>query len=349
MLSGCPYFRLRFGVTTKRRVRRGERLLADEHQVKHLDCSPPRGFTMRQSTYARNGLLTLAVFLASSMLGDGIVNAQPPQRTRGSQDGRFQGRSPELLFRSLPVLVALDSNSDGVISKSEIENATKSLQTLDKNKDGQLTSDEMRPDFSAIRSRGGEPGGARNSDAGSTRAGASAQGRENEIVERFMKLDEDKDGKLSSNEVPERMRGFFARADQNGDGFATREELIAAASRANRMSGNNAPLIQREGGQPGQQRDSGQFFARMFEQRDADKDGKLSAEEMPEQMAERLQQIDADADGFVSRKEMEAMVSRFGSRGVGQRNRGGGKSGYGAGDSSGGRPSGEVPRRPDAE
>ncbi len=304
---------------------------------------------MCPSTYARTGLSALSVLFAGSILLVGVVVAQPPQRTRGSQDGRSQGRSPELLLRSLPVLIALDSNSDGVISKSEIENASKSLQSLDKNKDGQLTSDEMRPDFSVIRRRSSDPSGLGGGDDGSSRAGASVKGRENEMVARFMKMDEDKDGKLSSGEVPERLRAFFGRADQNEDGFATREELLAAASRAMRTNGKNAPPMQREAGQRGRQRDSEQFFARMFEQRDADKDGKLSADEMPEQMAGRLQQIDTDADGFVSRKEMEAMVSRFGSRGGGQKNRAGGKSSYGADGSSGGRPGGEVPRRPEAE
>ena len=55
----------------------------------------------------------------------------------------------------------------------------------------------------------------------------------------------------------------------------------------------------------------------MFEERDANKDGKLSADEMPEQMKGRLEQIDTDKDGSVSREEMEAMMSRMRWTGIG--------------------------------
>ena len=59
---------------------------------------------------------------------------------------------PDRLLRSLPLVIALDTNSDGVISNSEIESATKSAK-IDKNKDGQLTVEELRPSFSGATRR----------------------------------------------------------------------------------------------------------------------------------------------------------------------------------------------------
>lgn len=47
----------------------------------------------------------------------------------------------------------------------------------------------------------------------------------------FTTWDKDGNGKLSREEVPERMRPNFERVDRNSDGFVTREELRAFASR----------------------------------------------------------------------------------------------------------------------
>jgi Ca2+-binding EF-hand superfamily protein len=44
-----------------------------------------------------------------------------------------------------PVMLALDANTDGALSASEITNATTSLNALDVNKDGKLALDELRP------------------------------------------------------------------------------------------------------------------------------------------------------------------------------------------------------------
>jgi len=44
-----------------------------------------------------------------------------------------------------PILKALDTDGDGVISADEIANASAALKTLDKNGDGKLTLDEICP------------------------------------------------------------------------------------------------------------------------------------------------------------------------------------------------------------
>jgi hypothetical protein len=45
----------------------------------------------------------------------------------------------------MPLMAALDTNSDGTIDATEIANASAALKKLDKNSDGKLTPDELRP------------------------------------------------------------------------------------------------------------------------------------------------------------------------------------------------------------
>jgi Ca2+-binding EF-hand superfamily protein len=56
----------------------------------------------------------------------------------------------------------------------------------------------------------------------------------------MMAFDKNGDGKLSSEELPERMRNMLERADSNKDGFLTRDELGQAMN-----------SMQRSGGGPG--------------------------------------------------------------------------------------------------
>lgn len=77
---------------------------------------------------------------------------RPPGRERAP--GGAGGAERDMRMR-IPLMAALDSNSDGTIDATEIEQASKSLKTLDKNSDGKLTSDELRM---ARPERPGQPG-----------------------------------------------------------------------------------------------------------------------------------------------------------------------------------------------
>ena len=50
-----------------------------------------------------------------------------------------------------------------------------------------------------------------------------------EVVNRMLQFDKNADGRLSKDEVPERMQGMFERGDTNGDGFLSRDELVLLA------------------------------------------------------------------------------------------------------------------------
>jgi Ca2+-binding EF-hand superfamily protein len=51
----------------------------------------------------------------------------------------------------------------------------------------------------------------------------------------------------------------------------------------------------------------------MLEERDTNKDGKLSKEEVGERMKENFDKIDANSDGFLDEAEITKMLNQFGS------------------------------------
>jgi len=147
-----------------------------------------------------------------------------------SQEGKgkreaFEGKAREMMMRrageggpgipgamlaNLPLMAALDSDHDGSLSVSEIANASKSLLTLDKNGDGILSNEEMRPTLNPLA--GGPPTG--------------------EMMARmFSTQDANGDGKLTGDEIPERMRDRVGMIDENGDGALDRSEMQKAMAR----------------------------------------------------------------------------------------------------------------------
>lgn len=118
-------------------------------------------------------------------------------KTQSQPQGRsMRGGQPT---RMDPVLNALDADHDGVISAAEIANASAALLTLDKNGDGQLAPDELRPR---------QP---------------TAADRVDHLLDEW---DTNKDGKLSKEEMPDRMQAQFEAIDTNHDGFADKAELL---------------------------------------------------------------------------------------------------------------------------
>lgn len=144
-----------------------------------------------------------------------------------------RGERPE---RMMPAQAALDANSDGIISADEIAKSPAALRKLDKNGDGNLTEDELRPNFDRERREG------------------SAGNPNEELVNTLMSFDENKDGKLSKTEVPERMQGIFARADANHDGLLTREELTQSAAAQSTANNNTGREEREERGERGEGR-----------------------------------------------------------------------------------------------
>lgn len=91
------------------------------------------------------------------------------------------------------------------------------------------------------------------------------------------------------------------------------------AGQRDAQPGQSAGQPGQRGGQPGQRGgDPAQFVERMM-QRDANGDGKLQRDELPEQLAERLfESGDTNGDGALDREELLAVMSRRTGQGGGQ-------------------------------
>jgi hypothetical protein len=100
--------------------------------------------TMTMKTNTHTIALALLALGATALLAgaqDNNNDALPGGGGFGGGPGGPRGhRRPPL-----PIVMALDTNRDGIISADEIAKASAALLTLDKNSDGQLTVDEYMP------------------------------------------------------------------------------------------------------------------------------------------------------------------------------------------------------------
>ncbi len=121
-------------------------------------------------------------------------------------DGPPNGDSPQHHHRHppLPLLMALDTNHDGIIDSNEIANASAELLTLDKNGDGQLTPDEYLPP---------RPPNADSSDQ-------TFHHPPSPLIEA---LDVNHDGIIDATEIAN-APAELKTLDKNGDGKLTRDE-----------------------------------------------------------------------------------------------------------------------------
>ncbi len=131
----------------------------------------------------------------------------------------------------------------------------------------------------------------------------------------FGKLDTNKDGYVTPDEVQESQKALYERmlrnADKDGDKKLSKDEFLAG------LKPDETPKPPLAGGQPfgppgGKAKgDPRQFFDRL----DANKDGKLSKDELPEQLRERFSQMDGNGDGFVTPEEFgRGAAQAFGKR-----------------------------------
>ncbi len=261
-----------------------------------------------------------------------IAGAQPPGGGPGGRGG-FGGPEGDMM-RMLPIMAALDADEDGEISAGEIEKSIAALKSLDKNEDGKLTQDELRPEFG----RGG-PGGDRGR-GGAEGRGAEGRGAEGggvggsgDMVSRLMALDKNHDGKLAKDEVEGRLQAIFERADADKDGFATKEEIEKLAGSSAERAGPQAGGLGEGGRGPGGPGPGGE--GRGGEGRggpSGEGRGGFGGPPSPEQFVNRAFEFDADKDGKLSKEELTKMFSEVGPMGGGrgEGRPGGGERGPGA-------------------
>ncbi len=110
----------------------------------------------------------------------------------------------------------------------------------------------------------------------------------------FERLDQNGDGVLTSEEVPQERQRFFdlmmQRGDENQDGKLTKEEFTASLSDrggSGRAGGGRRPFD----------------AERMFERFDSNGDGEITPDEIP-QRVQRMMQLDRNGDGVLTREEL---------------------------------------------
>ena len=168
----------------------------------------------------------------------------------GSDSARPEMRM-QMMSRVFPLMAALDANRDGVISESEIAGAAAALKKLDRNRDGKLTAEELRPDMSQRGGQGMRPGGPEG--RGPEGRGPEGSPRPEFAGRMFEARDQNKDGVLRGDEIPQQLAERLERIDQNGDAAISREEMKKAMERM-RGAGQGG---QRPSRGPGGQEDRG--------------------------------------------------------------------------------------------
>ena len=175
-------------------------------------------------------LALLLFFLSLCFLSPELLAQENPPNIGGNGPGneprgeRGPRRGPEEFLRRLPIVQALDSDGDLVITGEELKGAPAKLKALDKNKDKILEGEEILPPPPEGRDpRGGGGPGA---------AGFLMR------IPLMSALDEDGDGKISAAEQ-EKSSGALTKLDTNGDGRIEMREM--APPRGGRGPGGRGP------------------------------------------------------------------------------------------------------------
>jgi Ca2+-binding EF-hand superfamily protein len=118
-------------------------------------------------------------------------------------------------------------------------------------------------------------------------------------------LDQNKDGKIVEDEAPEQLKQFFGMVDANADGGIDEAEAQTIADFMNSQGGGAAPAA----AEPQAAAPAGQIDAKMvMAMGDANKDGKITPDEAPEDMRGMFGFVDRNKDGGLDESEAEIVA-----------------------------------------
>lgn len=217
---------------------------------------------LERSGKGRDGSLTMQEFQnAVAQFNRGQQNGRPdgsdkrPESDRPTQDGEMRrpGDGDRPANGGPAFLRVLDTNHDGRLTRDELAKAVTLLDRLDQNHDGALDGRELfgppsgsQGSMDQPRQSGGrdssnrprrpesdqpedKPEAARTSQR--TQTDRDRRPNNENPEEAFSKMDRDKDGAISKDEAPDRLKQNFDRVDSNKDGKVTLDELRKILSR----------------------------------------------------------------------------------------------------------------------
>ncbi len=197
----------------------------------------------------------------------------------------------------------LDTDGDGKLSREELAKAAEIIMKLDSDHDGFVTSREL------LEGLGGTS--AATTPAPGDEPALELAGR---VIRR---ADKNGDGKLTKEELPEMMRGRFDEMDTNHDGAIDRAELAGSVARMRRTVRDAAgaagagPLRRPGSAEPdGGGRANAAIAANrprvaaFLRRHDKDADGQVSAAEFPRDKAALFKKLDANGDGYLTPDEI---------------------------------------------
>lgn len=266
----------------------------------------------------------LLMSLVGLALGAAPASAQPPWAGGGGGGGGRGRMDPNQFFNQL-------SNGKDVITRSEITDPN--MQGMFDRfaermgvTNGQITREQFVTYMSQRRGQGGGRGGAGPAAPGGGNGQAGGEPQWVAWAQRmFQQLDQNGDGLLNNDEMPEELRSEREKWDTNGDGFidfnefkayfqARVQQRMAESGVADAASPGDGlvvvvtpanpeeekrPVVYRAGKLP-------KSLPAWFAQLDADQDGQISLYEWRAsgRPLEEFERIDRNGDGFLTPEEV---------------------------------------------
>lgn len=154
-----------------------------------------------------------------------------------------------------------------------------------------------------------------------THAQTKDRSRNKGLEKLFNRLDSNDDGRLTSNEIPERLKVRVGKMDPNSDGVITRIELVTVMrkrarsriekSRSKQNKKTRQSVTRKRGDKKISEPVTADQLLRRF---DKDRDSSISEQEAPKKYNRMFSATDANDDGKLDKTELTSLIERIKAR-----------------------------------
>ncbi|MGQ0674158.1 MAG: EF-hand domain-containing protein [Hyphomicrobium sp.] len=250
------------------------------------------------------GLNALAAAETATPAGKGVGRYEKIKRLDVNRDGVVSAE--EFARQWQERFARQDTDKDGRLGAVEMSGAAARKGQDQDQSQGQSGDQDQRQALTAAPAQTKAGGGERNERL-LKRYDSNADGRvtwaEFEAGRRkwFQKLDKNGDGKVEDTEAPRYMK----RQAESKKGISTLDAMLESAqARFKRMDTNGDGVVEMGEAAGGDATRREARAKRMLGRLDADKDGKLSAQEYMAPASERFQKLDVDRDGRITEVDL---------------------------------------------